>query len=96
VLAFRLSNTLTADLCVEVLKEALANFGRPEIFNADQGAQYTRQVWIQVLNAAAVAINMDGKGRWIDNVFINDEDQSGRDHHHQRRRQIHLSGTEIC
>ncbi len=70
VLAFRLSNTLTADFCVEALKEALAKFGRPEIFNTDQGAQFTCQEWIEVLNAAGVAISMDGKGRWIDNVFI--------------------------
>jgi putative transposase len=70
VLAFRLSNTLTADFCVEALKEALAKFGRPEIFNTDQGAQFTSQEWIEVLNAAGVAISMDGKGRWIDNVFI--------------------------
>ena len=70
VLAFRLSNTLTADFCVEALEEALARFGRPEIFNTDQGAQFTSQEWIEVLNAAGVAISMDGKGRWIDNVFI--------------------------
>jgi putative transposase len=70
VLAFRLSNTLTADFCVEALMEALAKFGRPEIFNTDQGAQFTSQEWIEVLNAAGVAISMDGKGRWIDNVFI--------------------------
>ena len=70
VLAFRLSNTLTADFCVEALKEALAKFGRPEIFNTDQGAQFTCQEWIEVLNAAGVAISMDGKGRWIDDVFI--------------------------
>jgi putative transposase len=70
VLAFRLSNTLTADFCVEALQEALAKFGRPEIFNTDQGAQFTSDEWIQVLKDAGVAISMDGKGRWIDNVFI--------------------------
>lgn len=70
VLAFRLSNTLTADFCVEALKEALAKFGTPQIFNTDQGAQFTSQEWLEVLNAAGVAISMDGKGRWIDNVFI--------------------------
>jgi putative transposase len=70
VLAFRLSNTLTADFCVEALQEALAKFGRPEIFNTDQGAQFTSDEWIKVLKDAGVAISMDGKGRWIDNVFI--------------------------
>ena len=70
VLAFRLSNTLTADFCVEALQEALAKFGRPEIFNTDQGSQFTSDEWIQVLKGAGVAISMDGKGRWIDNVFI--------------------------
>jgi putative transposase len=70
VLAFRLSNTLTADFCVEALQEALAKFGRPEIFNTDQGSQFTSDEWIQVLKDAGVAISVDGKGRWIDNVFI--------------------------
>ena len=70
VLAFRLSNTLTADFCVEALEEALAKFGAPEIFNTDQGSQFTSEEWIQVLEDAGVAISMDGKGRWIDNVFI--------------------------
>jgi putative transposase len=70
VLAFRLSNTLTTDFCVEALEEALANFGPPEIFNTDQGSQFTSDEWITVLDNAGVAISMDGKGRWIDNVFI--------------------------
>jgi putative transposase len=70
VLAFRLSNTLTADFCVEALEEALAKFGAPEIFNTDQGSQFTSDEWIKVLDDAGVAISMDGKGRWIDNVFI--------------------------
>ena len=70
VLAFRLSNTLTADFCVAALEEALSKFGRPEIFNTDQGSQFTSDEWIKVLQAADVAISMDGKGRWIDNVFI--------------------------
>ena len=70
VLAFRLSNTLTADFCVEALQEALAKFGVPEIFNTDQGSQFTSDEWIKVLTDAGVAISMDGKGRWIDNVFI--------------------------
>jgi putative transposase len=70
VLAFRLSNTLTADFCVEALKEALRKFGTPEIFNTDQGSQFTSEEWIDVLKTAGVKISMDGKGRWIDNVFI--------------------------
>jgi putative transposase len=70
VLAFRLSNTMTADFCLEALEEALAKFGRPEIFNTDQGAQFTSEEWLTVLKDAGVAISMDGKGRWIDNVFI--------------------------
>jgi putative transposase len=70
VLSFRLSNTLTADFCVEALEEALLKFGVPEIFNTDQGSQFTSDEWINVLKGAGVAISMDGKGRWIDNVFI--------------------------
>ena len=70
VLSFRLSNTLTADFCVAALEEALQKFGAPEIFNTDQGSQFTSEGWIERLKAAGVAISMDGKGRWIDNVFI--------------------------
>jgi putative transposase len=70
VLSFRLSNTLTADFCIEALEEALATYGAPEIFNTDQGAQFTSDEWIKTLKDAGVAISMDGKGRWIDNVFI--------------------------
>jgi putative transposase len=70
VLAWRVSNTMSADFCVEALEEALRNFGPPEIFNTDQGSQFTSEEWIAPLKAAGVAISMDGKGRWIDNVFI--------------------------
>jgi putative transposase len=70
VLAWRLSNTLTADFCVAALEEALAKFGPPEIFNTDKGSQFTSEEWLVPLKAAGVAISMDGKGRWIDNVFI--------------------------
>jgi putative transposase len=70
VLSFRLSNTLTADFCVEAMQEALAKFGPPEIFNTNQGSQFTSVEWTDVLDAAGVAISMDGKGRWIDNAFI--------------------------
>jgi len=70
VLAFRLSNTLTADFCVAALQEALDKFGRPEIFNTDQGSQFTSAEWIGSLQNCGVAISMDGKGRWIDNIFV--------------------------
>jgi putative transposase len=70
VLAWRLSNTLTAEFCVEALEAALARYGTPEIFNTDQGAQFTSAAFTSVLNTAGVSISMDGKGRWIDNVFI--------------------------
>jgi putative transposase len=70
VLAWRLSNTMTADFCVEALEEAIARFGAPEIFNTDQGSQFTSDDWTKVLKQSDVAISMDGKGRWIDNVFI--------------------------
>ena len=70
VLAWRLSNTMTADFCVEALEEAISRFGAPEIFNTDQGSQFTSDDWINVLKKSGIAISMDGKGRWIDNVFI--------------------------
>ncbi|MHB8416021.1 MAG: IS3 family transposase [Acidiferrobacteraceae bacterium] len=70
VLSWRLSNTMTTDFCVEALEEALRKYGRPEIFNTDQGSQFTSEDWTTPLKAAGVAISMDGKGRWIDNVFI--------------------------
>lgn len=70
VLSWRLSNTLSSEFCVEALEEALARYGAPEIFNTDQGAQFTSTDFIDVLKAAGVRISMDGKRRWIDNVFI--------------------------
>ena len=70
VLAWRLSNTMEASFCLEALEEALREFGAPEIFNTDQGSQFTSEEWTTPLNAAGVAISMDGKGRWIDNIFI--------------------------
>ena len=70
VLAWRLSNTMDAEFCVEALKEALARFGRPEIFNTDQGSQFTSADFTDVLRDAEVRISMDGRGRWMDNVFI--------------------------
>lgn len=70
VLSWRLSNTLEASFCVEALEEALALFGAPEIFNTDQGSQFTSDDFTSVLKNAGVRISMDGKGRWMDNVFI--------------------------
>lgn len=70
VLAWGLSNTMSTDFCVEALEEALRSYGPPEIFNTDQGSQFTSEDWTAPLKAAGVAISMDGKGRWIDNIFI--------------------------
>lgn len=70
VLAWRLSNTLDSQFCVEALEEALAAYGPPKIFNTDQGAQFTSEAFTSVLKQAGVVISMDGKGRWVDNVFV--------------------------
>ena len=70
VLAWRLSNTMDSSFCVEALEEALARFGTPEIFNTDQGSQFTSTAFTGVLLDAGVRISMDGRGRWMDNVFI--------------------------
>jgi putative transposase len=70
VLAWRLSNTMDAAFCVDALDEALARFGRPEIFNTDQGSQFTSAVFTGRLADAHIRISMDGRGRWLDNVFI--------------------------
>jgi len=70
VLAWHLSNTMDAGLCVAALEEALARFGGPEIFNTDQGSQFTSFAFTSVLREAEVRISMDGRGRWMDNVFI--------------------------
>lgn len=70
VLSWRVSNTMDTDFCVEALEEALQRFGAPEIFNTDQGAQFTASAFTDVLKAHDVTISMDGKGRWVDNVFI--------------------------
>lgn len=70
VLAWRLSNSMESDFCVEALEEALTNSGSPEIFNTDQGAQFTSEAFTGVLIDAGVDISMDGKGRWVDNVFV--------------------------
>ena len=70
VLAWRLSNTLSTDFCVEALEEAIARYGAPEIFNTDQGCEFTSAEFTDVLKARDIRISMDGKGCWRDNVFI--------------------------
>lgn len=70
VLAWRLSNTMDAGFCVEALNEALARYGKPEIFNTDQGSQFTSVDFTGVLKDAEVSISMDGRGRCMDNIFI--------------------------
>jgi putative transposase len=70
VLAWRLSNTMDAGFCVEALNEALAEYGRPEIFNTDQGSQFTSLDFTGVLKDAKIRISMDGRGRCLDNIFI--------------------------
>ena len=70
VLAWKLSNTLDSSFCVEALEEAIENYGCPEIFNTDQGSQFTAEVFTDTLQSNNIAISMDGKGRWMDNVFI--------------------------
>lgn len=70
VLAWRLSNTMDADFCIEALEEALCRYGRPGIFNTDQGSQFTSPRFTEVLREAGIRISMDGRGRWMDNIFI--------------------------
>lgn len=70
VLSWRLSNTMDDTFCVEALQEAFDVYGAPEIFNTDQGSQFTSAAFTSVLENAGTRISMDGKGRWMDNVFI--------------------------
>ena len=70
VLAHRVSISMTTDFCVEALEEAIAKYGTPEIFNTDQGSQFTSADFTQVLTDNGIKISMDGKGRWVDNVFV--------------------------
>jgi len=70
VLAWRLSITMETDFCVEALQEAMSRYGKPEIFNTDQGVQFTAASFIETLEAQGVQISMDGKGRFLDNIFI--------------------------
>jgi putative transposase len=70
VLAWRLSNTLETDFCVSALEEALSKYGSPDIFNTDQGSQFTSFTFTNVLRSNGIRISMDGRGRWLDNAFI--------------------------
>jgi putative transposase len=70
VLAFRVSNALSAEFCIEAVEEAIARFGAPDIFNSDQGSQFTDEDFVRPLEAKGVRVSMDGRGRWIDNVFV--------------------------
>lgn len=70
VLAWRISNTLEADFCVEALNEAMNKYGMPEIMNTDQGSQFTSFGWTDRLRRSGVRISMDGKGRFLDNIFV--------------------------
>lgn len=70
VLSHRISNTMDTDFCVEALEEAIALHGAPEIFNTDQGSQFTSTEFTDVLKKHDIKISMDGKGRWMDNVFV--------------------------
>ena len=70
VLSWRLSNSLESSFCVDALDEALERFGPPRVFNTDQGSQFTSLEFTEMLKDAGVRISMDGKGRWMDNVFI--------------------------
>ena len=70
VLSYRLSNTLDSEFCIEALKEAITRYGRPDIFNSDQGSQFSSLEFTETLKDADVRISTDGKGRWMDNVMI--------------------------
>jgi len=70
VLSWRLSNTMDTHFCLEALDEAIRNYGKPEIFNSDQGSQFTSDKFTDRLKEHGIQISMDGKGRWMDNVFV--------------------------
>lgn len=70
VLSWRLSNTLEADFCVEALREAIDTYGIPDVFNTDQGTQFSSQEFIGVLTSHRISISMDGRGRCLDNIFV--------------------------
>jgi len=70
VLSWRVSNTLTTDFCIEAVQEAIHRYGVPDIFNTDQGSQFTSLEFTQLLKEHGIAISMDGRGCWRDNVFV--------------------------
>jgi putative transposase len=70
VMAWRLSNTLDASFCTEALEEAIVKYGAPDIFNSDQGSQFTSEAFTGILNTHGIRISMDSRGRWLDNVFV--------------------------
>jgi putative transposase len=70
VLSWRLSNTLTTDFCLDAVEDACQRFGSPEIFNTDQGCQFTSRDFVELLKTHGIQQSMDGKGRWVDNVFV--------------------------
>ena len=70
VLAWRLSNSMTADFCIKAVEAAIRDYGTPEIFNTDQGSQFTDSDFVGLLEKHAIQISMDGKGSWRDNVFV--------------------------
>lgn len=70
VVAWRLSNSLTTDFCIDAVEDAIAKHGCPEIFNTDQGCQFTDRGFVELLKVHGIAISMDGKGAWRDNVFV--------------------------
>jgi putative transposase len=70
VLSWRISNSMDASFCVDCLEDALSQYGKPEIFNSDQGSQFTSEAFTGVLKRAGVAISMDGRGRALDNIFV--------------------------
>jgi putative transposase len=70
VLSWRISNTLDTSFCVAALEEAMERFGKPEIFNTDQGSQFTSESFTEKLLNNGIQVSMDGKGRWLDNVFV--------------------------
>jgi putative transposase len=70
VLSWRLSNSLTTDFCLDAVEEALRRYGLPEIFNTDQGSQFTSAEFVALIQGHGIRLSMDGKGRWVDNVFV--------------------------
>jgi putative transposase len=89
VLSWRVSITMEAGFCVEAVEEALARHGKPEIFNTDQGSQFTSTVFTGLLTGNAIAISMDGRGAWRDNVFV---ERLWRSVKHE---EVYLHGSEF-